>query len=128
MGKFKRGKFIESVKTEVLSDDKTLVILEDEEIQSLDPNNVDRNVILPLETTASGFSFKIFNAGSIGNLLVKDSTNIVIITTLSPNTMGSFSCDGIRWKGTSGSSTSSSGGGDADTGDLESMIFFRSIF
>jgi len=42
--------------------------------------------------------------------------------------MGSFSCDGVRWKGTSGTGGSSSSGGDADTGDLESMMFFRSIF
>lgn len=122
MARFKRGKFIESVKTEILSTDKILEILVDEEIQSLDPNGLDLNVILPLETISAGFSFKIFNAGTSGNLIVKDSLNNVV-TTLSINTMGSFSCDGIRWKGTSGTGSGSGG----DSGDTESMMCFYSI-
>jgi len=126
MAKIKKNRLIESVKTEVLEDDKTLVVLQDVEIQSLDPNGSNKNVIMPIESLSSGFNFKIFNSGNSGNLIIRDSLNTITITTLTPNTMGLFSCNGVVWKGTSGSGTASSSG-DADTGDIESLLSFHSL-
>jgi len=103
MARFKRGKLIETVKTQVLDNHKSLMILDDEEIQSLDPNGIDRNIMLPNESNATGFNFKIFNVGTVGDLIIKDSGGSNIITTLKPNTMGLFSCNGTVWNGTSGS-------------------------
>jgi len=127
MARFKKGRLIESVHTEILSADKTLQILVDSEIQSLDPNGENKSVILSDESASEGYSFKIFNAGTIGNLLIRDSLNSITITTLLPNTMGLFLCNGSSWKGTSGTGSSSSSIGDADTGDIESLITFHSM-
>ena len=125
MSKFKRGKLIESVNIEVLDNDKTLQILIDEEIQSLDPNGVNRNIILPNETISKGFSYKIFNKGISGNLVICNSNSIPIIT-LTPATMGIFVCDGNLWKASSGTG-GGGGSSDASSGDIESMMLFYTM-
>jgi hypothetical protein len=102
MGKFKRSKFIDSVNIETLTGDKTLAILLDAEIQIFDPNGTDRNIILPAVNDSIGYSFKIVNNGTSGNLNIKNS-NLVFIITIVPNFGRIFICDNNNWKNYSSS-------------------------
>jgi len=103
MAKLKNRRIIDSINSEILSSDKILS-LADLEIQSLDPDGDDKNIILPDESISGGYSFKIFNSGSVGGLVVKDSSNTNIVTTLIANSMGLFICNGETWKCTSSGS------------------------
>jgi hypothetical protein len=55
------------------------MILDDEEVQSLNPNGADRVINLPEEEFSSGFTYKIINSGMVNNLIIKNANITTII-------------------------------------------------
>ena len=122
MAKFKKGNLWVSQNTEILSDGKTLDII-DKQQQFLDPNGQDRNIIMPPDASSAGLFFYIINTGSANNLIIRNNASTVTIIDVKPGQIGYVTNDSSGWKGSVGSTgaTGAAGadgatGGTGDTG------------
>ena len=98
MAKLKNGNLWLEYNNQQLSGTKTLSNT-DNQFQFLDPNGANRDVLLPSSTTAGGLEFTIVNTTSgIYTLTVKDSTGNTTITTIDPEEISKFACNGTIWK------------------------------
>lgn len=95
MARFKHGSLLYNVNRESLSVAKNLSY-NSEQIQSLDPTGSDQDVFLPNEDDCEGLLFAIANRSSSYNLKVYNDTTS-LISTISPNDLTSFVCDGVEW-------------------------------
>jgi hypothetical protein len=82
---------------ETLSTHKTLVTT-DKALQKLDPDGVDRNVVLPAEDSSTDLCFIIYNmAGDVGeNLIIQDDASATLIELITGEA-ALLSCDGTVW-------------------------------
>jgi hypothetical protein len=80
---------------ETLADNKTLVV-KDSQFQSLDPDGVSRDCILPAEK--DGLRFDIKNSASSGgfDIVVKNDGGSTIVT-LTDGLSSVVVCDGTNW-------------------------------
>src|SRR6056297_456446 len=97
--------------TEILTSNRVINV-SDKQQQFLDPNGLDRNILLPIPSEANGLTFWIFNIGTSDNLIIKNNTGSQTIINLGPNKVAAVSCNGNTWKATSGNTggTGASGG------------------
>jgi len=82
--------------TEILNANKTFTT-DDERIQFLDPNGVDRNVILPTEADSEGVIFWITNTAATFVLNIYASDTITLLVLIHSGETGIFVCDGTSW-------------------------------
>jgi len=107
MSKIRDGNIWMQYATQVLIDNRTL-LLTDKQYQFLDPNGVDRNILLPVASSAGGLEFTISNIGSQYNLIIKDSTGNTTFATIETGKVAKFICNNVIWKTITG--------GTGDTG------------
>ena len=82
---------------ETLSGNKTLTIT-DKVIQKLDPDGVDRDVLLPAENTATDLVFFIYNmGGELGEDLNVQDDAAAALEIIHYGHMGICTCDGTIW-------------------------------
>ena len=96
MAKFQHGSLIFSKNIETLTTTKTLVY-NDDQLQCLNPSTSDQNIFLPSVSLCEGLPFWIINTSSTNKLKVYDDTTS-LITTIIPNDVVNFICNGVTRK------------------------------
>lgn len=96
MANFKYGSLILSQNVESLSSTKILEY-NSPQLQFLNPSTTVQDVYLPTVTQCNGLPFWITNTNSDNNLNVYDDTT-TLITTIVPNDVVVFLCNGVMWK------------------------------
>src|SRR6056297_3461470 len=114
----KKKSLLFSVNTEVLSSNKMLTF-GDPQQQFLDPDGVDREVYMPLESESDeGLTFWIFNTGSSGMLNIKNNNGSQKYASIRSKDVVKISIVTNHWKPSIGLTGGSGGsGGSGKTGE-----------
>ena len=83
---------------ETLTGNKILTIVSPQ-FQVLNPDGVDRDIVLPNEANSTGYVFFILNTGSADYLLIIKNNADTVIVNIGEDEGGFVYCDGTNWYG-----------------------------